>query len=115
MNEIKPITDEDIAEAIFRGSGDVRDIATARRIAADVMIYLQRTALTNEERNLLKNLSLVSCQFSSLIKPTSSNQAAYDWAEAARTIHDLQVRVLAVAAARIYPSDFRSLVTRQQP
>lgn len=113
MNEVHPITDDDIAEAIFRGSGDVRDIAAARRIANDVMIYLQRNALTNEERNLLKNLSLVSRQFSSLIKPTSSDQALYDWAEIARTIHDLQVRVLALAAARIYPDSYRSLVTRQ--
>lgn len=113
MNEVTPITDEDIAEAIFRGSGDIRDITTARRIAADVMIFLQRNALTNEERNLMKNLSLVSRQFSSLIKPTSSAQAAHDWAEVARTIHDLQVRVLALPAARIYPDHYRSLVTRQ--
>lgn len=74
----------------------------------------QLALMTDDEHALMDALGDVSNRFCILIRPGDHHIAAHDWAEVASRIHDLQARVLAVAAARAFPGMYRSLVGRTE-
>jgi hypothetical protein len=72
--------------------------------------------LTADEHELLELLGQVANRFRIVILESSTEQtptlptvADFDWNEVAVTIHDLQARVMAQAAARAYPDLYRRL------
>lgn len=79
----------------------------------DEIVSLRRARgedlLSDDEVALLDAISDVSRRFRHLIDPSKNSAAAADWTEVAATIHVLQARVMARAAARAYPGKFRAL------
>lgn len=65
--------------------------------------------LTPDEHALMATLASAANQFGAIIRAGDTGQGTHDWAEVAADIHRLQQRVLAQAAGRAYPDQYRLL------